>query len=356
MRWRLDTYELKYNPSQLSKQYRAKTGANLNIDGTMSNTNIDYDGSQDFTIDLYEKPTKTTSLPVTFTNNLYIAVSEDRVFEDVYLLRTNSIVDIKKKTGVAVRSFTITATTVTLPTGNPISMAHMDSEVAFLYRDATSSTVLITDENGSALRKYIYNNTLGDISYLDSIGFDYNKTLYATNPYGKIYSIDKTNGDQAFLVQFGDFSTNQSGGVKKYKSIHVLEKQGRQFIGLVTNGDIIYLNSEYEVSCKAQTGLTNVAHVSFSNYVDKYLVLMSNGLREMTTNTCRLDIDIIKKIISSGMVTVYNELNLAHIMTITGMRVSRKKNMSEARYEISLEGTIAYSNQTYGGQWFNISK
>jgi hypothetical protein len=83
---------------------------------------------------------------------------------------------------------------------------------------------------------------------------------------------------------------------------------------------------------------------------------MSTNVKEMTANTCRLDIEIIKQIIASGMVTVYNELNLAHVMTIRSMRVNRKRNMGESRYELSLDGTIAYSNQTFGGQWFNITR
>jgi hypothetical protein len=357
MRWRIGNYEMKYNPSQVSKSYRAVTGANMNVDGTASNTNLLYEGTQNFTVELYEKPTSVSRTPTfTFANGLYIGIAEDRVFEDVYLLKTNSVVDVKKKNGTAVKSFTITGGSITLPSGNPITLCHMDSEVAFLYRDATSSTILITDENGIANRKYIYSNALGDVSYLDSIGYNYDQNLYVANPYGKIYTINKDTGVNTFIMEFDDFSANKSGAIKKYKSLHIFEKQGNLFIGLLVNGDIIYLNELLEVSCKAETKMSNIVHISYSNYTDKYFILMSTNVKEMTANTCRLDIEIIKQIIASGMVTVYNELNLAHVMTIRSMRVNRKRNMGESRYELSLDGTIAYSNQTFGGQWFNITR
>jgi hypothetical protein len=84
--------------------------------------------------------------------------------------------DIKGKTNTSFGSHTIvTGNGVTLPPVKPSAINHWDSGLAFIYHEATQATLLVTDENGVANRKYIY--SIDDSKYVEDICWDYSSYL-----------------------------------------------------------------------------------------------------------------------------------------------------------------------------------
>jgi hypothetical protein len=62
MRWKLGNYTVKINPKSNTKTWDAQQNETINMNGEVSNPNLVWNGSQDFTIDVYEKS-------YIFTNN-----------------------------------------------------------------------------------------------------------------------------------------------------------------------------------------------------------------------------------------------------------------------------------------------
>jgi hypothetical protein len=175
MRWTLGDYTLKYNPKALNKSWTPQNQANIGANGLISNPNLLYNGIQSFTAEIYDKPTNTTVSSITGS---YIGVSEQRSNEQMYLLKSNSTFDVKKKDNTLVGTFTIaTGNGVTLPTGNPISINDFDGSLAFVYPNASGNQLLITGENGVANRKYIYSSD--DCKYIEDIAWDFNSKFIA---------------------------------------------------------------------------------------------------------------------------------------------------------------------------------
>lgn len=355
MRWKLGNYELKMNPKELGKSYSGKNQVNTNVNGQVSNANTIYEGSIDFQIDVFEPPSKVSRTPLYTVYNSVVDMSERRTTEQLYTLRYNlGDVYVYNKDGYLAKQIVPKTTTgITLPAVKPTSIAHCDSEIALLYAESTQATVIYFDENGNPIRKYIYSSTsFGDLAFTSSIAWDYGSNLYMMNKYGKIYVAGRTTGTSLFLMETEDFSTNKANTKVVYRSLHCINKQGYTYLGFLKDGDKVYY-VDVAMNFVAMANLDAVVSVlSYGGYSDEYLVVKnSNIVHHANVNRCRIDIDIIKKILSVGQVTMYNELNLPTVVAVKSIGVERVAHKEEARYEVSIEGSIVSSGLGFNNKW-----
>jgi hypothetical protein len=349
MRWKLGNYTVKINPKSNSKTWDAQQNETINMNGEVSNPNLVWNGSQDFTIDVYEKPTYSQTTTLTGS---YIGATEKRLDEKLYLLTSGGTFDVKGKTNTSFGSHTIvTGNGVTLPPVKPSSINHWDSGLAFIYHEATQATLLVTDENGVANRKYIYSTD--DSKYVEDVCWDYSSYWLTLNPYGQIYKVDTTTGVSSFLFQFDDYDANKSASKKRYTSIFAIEKNAKICIGILQDGrDLVFIDYlALEIICKSELKLGNVLAVSYSNYSEDYFAVFSSKILQVFPNTARIDIEYLKFIIANGQVTIYDENNMPSILVIKNMSIDRDSNTNEARYEVQFSATIAYSNIGFNNTW-----
>jgi hypothetical protein len=354
MKWNLGGYDVKYNPKENGKSWNAQNQITINMNGEVSNPNLNYNGTQKFTIDIYDKPTYANN--TANINGAYIAISEKRTTERMFLLKSTNAFDVKSKDGVTTYgTYTITGTaSVVLPPTNPTSMIHIDTEVAFIYKESTKSTIVITDENGVANRKYIYSTD--DIASAEHISWDNGSSLYMLNPYGKIYTVDKTTGTYTFLYQFDDYSYNSSLTKKKYTGIIHIKKAGKYYIGVLQDkSDIVFLDKiTLEIVCKTETRKSNIVNLCYSDYSDNFFMLLGQKVLQFYPNTARIDVEYLKSIIANGQITIYDEMNIPSVLSVKDMSVLRKRNTNEAMYEVSINADIAYTNIGFSDTWGNL--
>jgi hypothetical protein len=352
MRWTLGDYIVKYNPKTNSKSWTAQQDVTMNVNGEISNPNLVFTGEQEFSIDVFEKPTYAETSKITGS---YIGATEKRLNERMFLLKSNGTFDMKGKDNTSFGTKTIVSGNgVALPSTFPNSISHWDSGLAFVYTQSTGIQLLVTDENGVANRKYTYSTD--DLKYGEDICWDYNKNWVILNPYGKIYLVDTISGASTFLYQFDDYSVNQLSVTKRYTSIMMTVKNNKYFIAvLVDQKEIIYIDySTLEIKCKAETGLSNILDICSSNYSGDYFAVMSNKMNKIYPNTSRLDIEYLKDVMATGQVTVYDEYNVATVLVIKDVQVTRQENKNEARYEVQISADIGYTNRGFSGTWFNV--
>lgn len=349
MRWTLGNYTLKYNPSTVSKTWNPLTDVNINANGQISNPNLTFNGTQSFTIDIYDEPTNQTSSPI---SGSYIGVSEKRINERMYLLKSGGIFDVKGKDGTLYETHTVaTGNGITLPTTKPTSIIHFDTGLAFMYKEATQSSLLITDENGVSNRKYIYSSD--DLKYAEDVAWDYNSSFIALNPYGKIYTINTSTGTETFLYQFDDYSTNFSNSFKRYTDIIMYQKNNNLYIGVLRDSkDVIFIDYvSLNIVCKSETGLGNILSISYSNYSGDSFCVFSSKVMQTSLNTCRIDIEILKSIVANVQVQISDEQGFPYVLAIKTMSANRIYNKNEARYQVTIEGDIVYTNIGFGNTW-----
>lgn len=351
MRWTLGNYTLKYNPKTLSKSWSPQAQVNIGANGLISNPNYLYQGTQTFAIEVYDKPTKAVASSLTGS---YIGVSEKRVNEQMYLLKNNGTFDVKNKDNSLVGTHTIiSGNGVALPSGSPIAINDWDSGLSFIYPNTSGNQLLITDENGVANRKYIYNSD--DCKYIEDIAWDYNSQFIALNPYGQIYQINTTNGTETMLYQFSDYIANKVSSIKKYTSIFMYIKNGDSYIGVLTDTkDVLFIDYiSNKIVCKAETGMSNLLAMSYSSYSGDSFALLSNKVVKVTYNTCRIDIEQIKSIVDNGQVTINDENGFPYMLGIKTVSITRDPNGNEARYEVTIDGDIVYVGRGFGGWIIN---
>lgn len=354
MRWILGNYTLKYNPKTLSKTWSPQTPVNVGANGLITNPNLLFNGQQSFSIEIYDKPTKATVSTVTGS---YIGITEKRVNEHLFLLKSGGAFDEKDKSNVIYGSHTITSGNgVSLPSGSPSSINHWDTGLAFIYPSSNQASLLITDENGVANRKYIYSSD--DSKYITDIAWDYNSKFIALNPYGQIYTIDTSTGAEALLFQFDDYSTNKSISKNRYSSIIMYDKNGKYYMGVLTDSqDILFIDYvNLIIVSKSETGLNNQLAISYSNYSNATFSLLSSKVMSVALNTCRLEIEQLKTTLNAGQVTVTDEQGFQYVLVIATMGVTREPNSNEARYEVSIDGNIAYTGMGFGNAWTKNSR
>jgi hypothetical protein len=353
MRWTLGNYTLKYNPKSLSKTWSPQNPVGIGVNGLISNSNLLFNGTQSFSIDIYDKPTKAISSSITGS---YIGVSEKRVNGNMYLLKTGGAFDVKGKDNTLIGTKTIVSGNgVTLPTGNPISINDWDTGLAFIYPNSSGNQLLITDENGIANRKYIYNSD--DSKYIEDIAWDYNANFITLNPYGQIYTINTSTGAKSLIFQFDDYSSNLSGLKKRYTSIFMYQKNSNYYMGVLTDTkDILFIDYvNLNLICKAKTGLNNILSISYSNYSNNSFLLLSNSIRQITFNTCRLDVEQIKSAVSNGQVMVSDEQGFQYMLMIKSLNITRNPS-NEEWYGIDIQADIAYDNIGFGNIWIKNSR
>lgn len=350
MRWKLGNYTLKYNPKELSRSWQSRERPIVNLNGEMSNPNLIFDGAQKFTIEIFDKPTYIQKKPE--IPNSYIASSENRYSGVLYLLKSNGTFDVKTKAGIHIGTYSITAGSTALPTGYPSSIAHTGNELVFLYKESSQATVFITAENGVGNRKYIYSTAQPEINQSEFLCWDFNSSVYLLNPFGRIFSVNLSNGSASFVYEFQDFTQNKAANSKRYTSIMIIEKSLTPYIGVLQDKkDIVVLNPSMKFIWKVETNLTNIIDVTSNKYSEEYYMVTSNGYMRLLPNLCGIDLELVKISLSSGQVTVRDELGFPSVLSVKDVRITRNRNMSEARYEVEISTNIVYSNQGFDDKW-----
>lgn len=359
-RWKLGNYEMTINPSQNTFTANAQNQSVGTVNGTVSNPNLFYTKQIQFQIDIYEDRTSVDSVPtLSFASGTYLSVAEDRLLEQLFMLNKSGKIDVYRKDATIVSNITISGTSsITLPSTNPNYICKTDSGIALLYIQSTGSQLLVTDENGVAKSKYIYSNIFSGLAWNfgDTPTWNFGNTLYTLDSFGRIYSLDMSSGASALFTQMDDFISNSSVGIKPYSSLMMCEKQGNIYLVMLKNKNtLIYIRlTDGKIINNISTIKNNVVDLSYSDYSGDSFILMSSGLYKITTNTARLDIDIIKNQISNGQVTVLNEHSIPTVIYCDTAQVNRLRNMNESRYEVQFNAYVAYDKKGYGGAWYNL--
>jgi hypothetical protein len=354
MKWKLGSYIVKYNPKSNIKSWQSQQDIKINMNGEVSNPNLAYNGTHQFSIDIYEKPTYSD---ITVISGTYIGATEKRINERMYLLKSDGTFDIKDKNNILYGSYTIVSGNgVSLPSVKPSSLIHYDSGLAFIYKEASQATLVKTDENGVANRKYIYSSD--DLKYGEDICWDYGNYFLALNPYGNIYRIDINTGVSSLLYSFDDYQSNLASSFKRYTSIFMFQKNSSFYIGILQDGkDLLFIDYQsLDIVCKAETGMGNILAISYSNYSGDCFSVFSSKIYQTYPNTSRIDVEYLKNIISNGQITIYDEMNVPLILSVKDMSITRNSNTNEARYEITINANISYSNVGFGNKWTNGSR
>jgi hypothetical protein len=174
--------------------------------------------------------------------------------------------------------------------------------------------------------------------------------MYGLSPRGMIFSIDINDGSTSFVYKFD--SDNDSEISNQYRSIIKNNKNGKTFIGVLReNGDLIFVNNNFEISCVSEFKNNYISDISMSDYSGDYFSIVRGNVFQVYPNTCRLDIDIITEIVSKGNVEVYDELGFPSVILVSDLNILRKRNMYESRYELSFNSKIAYNNKTFDNVW-----
>lgn len=368
-RWKIGNYAFTYNPHSNSLDYASQNNPINTLNGLTTNVNLFYDKKSTFEIDLYEHRTYIDS-PTPLSANTasalsYISISEDQTNEYMILLSKKNLsgtylgaVDKFHKDGSYVGTYNIVSgNSITPPNAQYLkSVTYTNTGMAILYNDGTESTILLTDENAVVNRNYIYTDQGttydGSVGNLVSIAWDFNKNIYGLNQYGNVYAIDRSTGTSSLIFSTDDCTDNLSTGNSPYNSIGVFEDQGYLYIIILTNKNTLnYYDFTGNIRNSISTITNNINDFSFCNYSgDTYFFTNSFGngnLIKLHPNTVRIDLDIIKKQISSGQVTAYDENSVPMVLDVTNIQITRKRNMNEARYVVQFQATIAYKNRGY---------
>lgn len=355
MRWSLNGYTLKYNPKSNSKNWSADEDIITNMNGNTSNPNLSYTGSQSFSIDIYDKPTYLSKTPIFYGS--YISLSEQLSTGRLFLLRNNNSFTKITTGGVNEGTVSLTNGSTVLPSGNAIDMTYTSSGLAFLFKNSTQSIVVISDNSGVVNRKYMYDNQTEGSNNIISICWDTSQNIYMLNPYGKIFTLNIQTGELKFFHELDDFSSNSQSKNNRYSAIVVTEKNGFDFLGIVRDkNEMILIDETLNIVCKVEPRVNNVEDISFGMNSKKYHLIMGGNVYQMIPNTSRLDVEILKKSLSSGSVTIYDELGFPSVLVLESFNITRKRGLQEANYEMSITGDIAYSNQTFDSKWMKKTR
>jgi hypothetical protein len=331
-RWKLGSYQLKYNPKADSRSKRATEGEQVSVTGLVSNPNLYYDNNINFAIDLYDKPTYyEASYLSTFTANKYAAMTEKKVSGSLYCLRLGAV-DIIYKDGTP--NVVLTHSYI----GAPIAIAHLDDKIALLLGSGSNGSLYITDENLNQISKY----TITDPDYLSSssMAWDGGSYLYILNKYGRIYRTDISNGDTVLVSQFDDFTNNKTNLLSVYKGMHIVNG----FIGFIKNITLTYLdsgmNAIYGNDIPNNPSLSNLVNLSYGTFTKDFCVLGSTNIIKLHPNICGIDIESIKNELKNGVVVVTDDKGAKINVIISSVDITRKRNKQDARFEVTFSGRI----------------
>lgn len=335
-RWWIGDYEVKINPKQSDSSMRATIQPIVMANGTVSSPNLFFEKEVNLTLDVVDQPTSIIRPYLkTFGNGYYTAITEDSFFNQFYLLRLGNAVDVTDANGVTIKSFPLAFTDPPIY-DSATGIAYLSGEIAWYFpRQAGTSVIVITDENGNQLRKYSYNTT----DMLDVLHICYNKGdgfIYTLNRYGIISRIDPTNGSATMLVQFADYNANRAADKSAYTGIHIYGN----YIGILHSNMIEYytLGGYYDLFHKIEcpTGLTAITATDYSRTAH---AITSSRFFALNLNLAVIDLEKLKVHLGVGFVTLRDENNTSKQVAITEMSVRRVRERAEVRYEVSINGT-----------------
>jgi len=222
-----------------------------------------------------------------------------------------------------------------IPVGNASGVAYMNGEVAWFYpNQGGGAAVVITDENGFENRKYYYANdaNLKDVNHITYSSND--NSLYCMNKYGKIIAISLTDGSAIVKKQFTDYDTNANGSMAIYRSVHLYG----DFIGVVKNSTVEYYTlSGYSIFHRIELP-TNIVALTTDGMTRTFHMISNTKLQSLNMNLSIIELEQVKSVLGTGFFTLTDDSNIPKRVALTDMSVRRVREMSELRYEVSVNG------------------
>lgn len=328
-RWKLGSYEFEYNPHSDSRQKRVSEKERETLSGAITNPNQYYEDSISIAINLYDKPTHYGKTAIRdIGSGYYFGISEKRVSGELYCLRSGAV-DVIRKDGNLVRSIPCSFS------GTPVAIAHMDDRLALFFSSGTTGTLYIADENCNQISKYIVTDP--DYVSCSSLAWDYKNSLYVLCKFGKIFKTDYTNGTTTLIKQMDDYELNHSRVISAYKGIHFY----KGFCGFISGRILTYMDSDFNVMYGNEIPKTVLGKhdcLAYGAYTGEFTALTENKMIAIYPDVCGVEIERIRQEIKNGIVLVTDEKGSAFYFVVENMSVERKRNMQDARYEITLSG------------------
>lgn len=349
-RWNIGGYEVKYNPSRDSISHSSATQPSINVDGSVSSHQTYFNGDRNFTIDLYDEPTYVERTPRITFDNEFVAITEKRMNERIFLLDNKNTIYQYTKNGVFETSFPITNDAITT---NPDDFAYMDNSIAVLYSEASRIVVSVSSEAGQVTDNYSF--SVGDITKCESMSWDFSGGVYLLNPYGSLFHVNTMNGTSSFIMEMEDFSDNEANGIEKYKSVSIYRKDGLTYISILDNkGNLTFYDGVLDAVGHIDIGMRGIVDISFCDYSRDSFILLDSMVYQYYPNTARLDLKTIKNLLSKGQVTMHDDGGFEMVLDINNISTQRLRNLDEDRYRLNFRATIAYERRGFDGDYFNF--
>lgn len=328
-RWKFGVYDLKYNPKSLSGGKTATGDILMTANGLVSSNNQYYEEELQFTFDIYEKPTNFLSAIKTYSNSYYTSVTEDDFTANLTVLRKGTnLCDVFTKAGTTVAL----GKSLNLDGGSIVSsiVRINSSNIACMF---PTGNLIICADNGVQIGKYTYTDQ--DIKDTISMTWDGNTYIYLLNKFGRIFKVNRSNGSVSTECTFADFGTNKSNAKPSYTGIH-LTNNG--YIGVVNGNRILYFNMQYDVIHSISLPIDSVSSISYGQYSGSYYITTDSLLRGFLPNMSPIEVDKIKKQLSTGKITIVDENNISNSLFVKKMSIDRIRNLQDSRYEIAISG------------------
>jgi hypothetical protein len=333
-RWYLGAHELKFNPKANSSSMNRNGDTAMTANGVLSSNVLMYEREMDFTIDVYDKPTEFGD-PILRTNSSkYISLTQSRSANKMFLLQKGTnLFDIYDSGSGALISAGKNANF-----GGSIAqymIAIDSSRLVAIYPNGDLTTF---DENGIQISKYTYSDN--DYRTSNSITWDGDRYYYVLCKYGKIMTIDKTNGTLSDFYTFDDYFDNSTfGSNAPYRGIHFADFS-KTLLGVMKDNLIMYFDTSMNVVTGINIDDRYIASVSSEGIFYNSIALTYTEVLGFTPNLSGAEVQNIKNIASAGAFVITDENNVTRTMFPSSLSVNRLRNKKDSRYEISISGKI----------------
>lgn len=325
-RWKLGNYELTYNPKSTSITCSTSGEVATTANGRLTFESDYYDEKLSFSFDIYNKPTQIfKELWISFASGAYRAMGIDDIRSETYLLdAAGNTVRVFNAAGQLVRSFTPTGAAGTI-----LAFCYGDSELAYLW---SSNELTFSDENGAFIRKYSYSDS--DLLDICDLSQNYlTGKVYGINTYGKIFLLDSSS---SLVLQFSDFASNQTKGLKSYHSIC---SRSDGFLSIFKNRTMMFLNSNLEVCYGLEIDRLPLHVTSLSSGPDAWL-MFPGEIRKARLNLAGLEVEKLRSNFANGIVLLTDENSVSRFFSIQSADIQRIRNKQDARYTLTINGTL----------------
>ncbi|MDP5273674.1 hypothetical protein [Chengkuizengella axinellae] len=225
-----------------------------------------------------------------------------------------------------------------IPSVNPTGIVHLMNEVAFFYEnDEGKGTLMITDNYGSELQKYVYSDVDG-IESTRQLAWDVGTPyIYTVSKYGKVYQINKLTGAYTLIHETEDYRNNKSYDLNVYQGIDIYNSH---FFVLSKQNQIDFFDVNFNKIYSIDLLGHNLINLGVIDQSNQWFVLTDQHLSLFEMNLAKLQLEDLKSEAKKGMVTITDDNNIKHKAVIKQIGINRFRNLNEARYEVSCSGDL----------------